>query len=248
MINVGFVILKSRIAVGKPAFTLIEVLVVAAMVALLVAILIPSLARARMQARIVQVHSDLRQITLALDAYVMNNKDKLPPTRVGCETNVNYQLPVELARKRYLARRASRVPQADYRDVFNPEHTYKYRAPGAIYYNVTSENSAPYDFPDPDDSWRPRAKIWVPDDFPCCRSEQGRYYHNRTGEPESPVTYAVWSIGPDPKSPKFPRDQQDGSVDESRFPVPQQFWLMHAGDTGLITHFRGRTGLMYASR
>ena len=221
-------------------FTLLELLVVAAIIALLVAILLPALGRSMMRARVVQVHSDLRQITLALDAYMLNSRDKLPPTRFGCGTNVNYQLPVELARGRYLARGMSKIPQADFPDAFARDHGYKYRAPGAIYLNGTF-------FDAPDKPWKPRATIWVPDDFPICRSDQGRYYSNLLNEPASPVAYAVWSAGPDPQSPKFPRDEQSGVIDESRLPVARRYWLAHCGDTGLITHFRGRTGLVYMS-
>jgi len=225
-------------------FTLIEVLVVVAIITLLVALLIPSLKSARMQARIVVVHSDLRQITLSLDAYAMESKDKLPPTRFACGTDVNYQLPVELARKRYLAESASAIPQAAMFDAFNPDHTYKYRAPGPIY-----QNGWLYDLPGSDSKSKvqPRGKIWVPDDFPKCESLQGRYYHDRDGEPKCPVSYAVWSTGPDRESPKFPRDEDSGVIDENMFPLPRRFWLTSASGTGLITHFRSRTGLHYMS-
>ena len=170
----------------------------------------------------------------------MNNHDKLPPTRFACGTDVNYQLPVELARKRYLPKSSSTIPQADFRDAFSPDHTYKYKAPGPIYQNGTL-----FDFPD--SAWRPRSKIWVPDDFPRCRSDQGRYYYNRTNEPKSPVTYAVWSMGPDPRSPKFPMQDGSDAIDESLLPVPRRFWLVRSGDTGLITHMKSRKGLIYTS-
>ncbi len=243
---------NSQGAAGRPGFTLIEVLVVAAIIALLIAIVIPSLHRARMQARVVQVHSDLRQITAALDAYGMNNKDKLPPTRFACETNVNYQLPVELAQKRYLGKSTSSVRQAEFRDAFNLDRAYKFRAPGPIY-----QNGALFDCPECrwnpteqiwEPGWRARAKIWVADDYPRNRSPEGCYYGNYDCEAKSPVTYAVWSVGPDVESPKFPLDGVSGGIDESMFPLPQRFWLMHSGDTGLITHFKDcRTGMIYMS-
>ena len=93
---------KSRRPISRRGFALIELLVVVAIVGLLAAILVPVLKHARMRSRLVCVHSDLRQITTALDSYAMNHQNKLPPTRFACGTNVNYQLPVELATTRYL--------------------------------------------------------------------------------------------------------------------------------------------------
>jgi len=227
---------------GSPAraFSLIELLVVIAIVAMLLSALVPSLQRARLRTRVVRVHADLRQICTALDAYALANGDKVPPTRFACGTNVNYQLPVELAKERLLSPGRSRIPQADMRDLFDPSNTYKYAAPGPIYQNGTF-------FDAPAQPWKPRAKLWVPDDFPACRSEEGRFCYNRSGEPPSPVVYAVWSIGPAPRSRKFPRHVESADVDETRFPLPRRFWLLHAGDTGLITHFKTRTGLVHSS-
>jgi prepilin-type N-terminal cleavage/methylation domain-containing protein len=225
---------------GRGGFSLIELLVVVAIIALLVCILLPTLGRTRMQARIVRAHSDLRQITIALDAYAMSYRDKLPPTRFACGTNTNFQLPVELAGERFLSRGPSPIPQAHMQDEFAPARTYRYVAPGPIYQNGTL-------FDTPDKPWRPRAQIWVPDDFPNSRSESGRYYHDYTDEPKSPVTYAVWSIGPDARSSKFPRQPGSDEIDESKFPVPRRFWLMRSGDTGLVTHIRGGKGMTYLS-
>jgi len=151
---------------------------------------------------------------------------------------------VELARKRYLAKSRSAIPQAAMFDAFHPGHTYKYRAPGPIY-----QNGWLYDFPgsDPWSKVQPRSKIWVPDDFAKCESLQGRDYYDREGEPECPASYAVWSVGPDRESPKFPRDKDSGKIDEHMFPLPRRFWLTSSSDTGLITHFKSRTGLHYMS-
>ncbi len=226
--------------VCRPAFTLIELLVVIAIIALLVGMMVPSLRRARRQARIVVAHSDLRQITIALCQYAFDNYDELPPARSACGVNLNYQLPVELAEGCYLPSSSSAIPQSDMPDVFNPDQTYKYRAPGPIYFNGTL-----FDFPD--SSWRPRAKVWVPDDFPYCASPEGRYYANRYNEPPSPVLYGVWSEGPDPDADKFPRVEGSEVVDDSRFPLPRSFWLAPSDEAGFITHFRTRTGVLYAS-
>ncbi len=221
-------------------FTLIEVLVVVAIIALLIAILLPALSRARLQARVVVVHSDLRQITLALDAYALEHKDHYPPTRQACGTNVLYQLPVELAVKRYLPNSPDALKRSYMEDLFNPGQTYRYRAPGPVW-----QNGVLMDFPD--STWRPRAQIWVPDDAPRCESEEGRYYADRKTEPRSPVSYAVWSIGPDPDCPRFAR-WDDGTLDESKMPLPRADWRTSATPTsGLITHFRTAKGLTYMS-
>jgi prepilin-type N-terminal cleavage/methylation domain-containing protein len=62
----------------RPAFTLIEVLVVVAIIALLVAILLPSLTTARDQAKRVVCGSQLRQTGVCLTHYVTANKGQLP--------------------------------------------------------------------------------------------------------------------------------------------------------------------------
>lgn len=222
-------------------FTLVEVLVVVAIIALLVAILVPSLKRARRQTQIVVVHHDLRQITMALDAYCINNKDGLPPTRKACGNFDNYQLPEELAKKKYLPEAKETEHRSNFRDFFDTENTYRYRSPGPGYFNGTF-----WDNPNDKFLW---GNIWVPKDFPTSLSEDGDYYYDHPDDPgESPVDYAVWSVGPDPESKKFPKFVMSAAgateVDDSRFPLPRKFWLEHAGDTGLITHFRMDTGLM----
>jgi prepilin-type N-terminal cleavage/methylation domain-containing protein len=218
------------------AFTLIELLVVVSVIALLIAILLPSLQRARMQARIVRVHADLHQICVALESYMMDNRNRVPPTRCGCGTDVNFQLPVELAVSRYLPKKSASIPQADFPDFFDPTRTYRYRAPGPLWLNGSF-----FDAPNP------RAFIWVPDDFPRCQSDEGQYEYARNDDPPSAVTFAVWSIGPDARCRKFPRVDGSDDVDATRFPLPRRYWLKNSGDTGLITHFRDRHGVNHAS-
>lgn len=224
----------------RRGFTLIEVLVVVTILVLLIAILLPSFRSARMQSRIVRVHADLRQITMALDAYAMDNRDRLPPTRSACGSSVNNQLPVELANQRYFPRDPSRIPQAHFQDFLNPTQTYKYVAPGPIYYNGAL-------FDAPREKFRLRSKVWVPIDFPNCRNREGTWYHDFLDEPPSPVQYAVWSMGPDPKAAKLPRIEGTDQIDEFRLPLPRTYWLTHAGDVGVITHFRSRQGIVYQS-
>ncbi len=222
------------------AFTLIELLVVVSIIALLVAILLPAQQRARVQARIVRVHGDLRQITNALEVYASYNHEQVPPTRSACGTNVHYQLPVELAKQGHLPKSKSLIPQAHMLDLFDPKHTYKYVAPGGIWFNGTF-----FDYPG--STWRPRAKIWVPDDFPHCHSEDGQYFANRADERKSPAQYAIWSVGPRAPSPKLPTRAGSSEVDETKLPLPAAYWLKNSADTGLIAHFVDRHGLVYRS-
>ena len=92
----------------KKAFTLVELLVVISIIALLMGILLPSLSQARLQAKIVAVNVELRQIGLALECYYFDN-EKYPPTREDCHTGALkdhlYQLPKELAEGGYLPER-----------------------------------------------------------------------------------------------------------------------------------------------
>jgi prepilin-type N-terminal cleavage/methylation domain-containing protein/prepilin-type processing-associated H-X9-DG protein len=61
----------------RRAFTLLEVLVVAAIISLLVAILLPSLQQSRSQARGVACLSNVRQLAIALQMYAQTNGNRL---------------------------------------------------------------------------------------------------------------------------------------------------------------------------
>ena len=66
---------------ARPAFTLVELLVVIGIIALLISILLPSLAKARESAKRTQCLSNLRSINQMLIMYALNYKDLVP---IGC--------------------------------------------------------------------------------------------------------------------------------------------------------------------
>ncbi|HSI35449.1 MAG TPA: prepilin-type N-terminal cleavage/methylation domain-containing protein [Tepidisphaeraceae bacterium] len=66
-------------AVGRrPAFTLVELLVVIGIIALLISILLPSLSKAREQGNRVKCLSNMRQLGLAMQLYTGDNKGAVP--------------------------------------------------------------------------------------------------------------------------------------------------------------------------
>ena len=207
-----------------PGFTLIELLVVIAVLALLIALLLPSLGMARTLARIAKAHAELRGVTIALAVYREDNAQQLPPTRFSCSNRTAYELPIELMG--YLPRgRKNDVEIVKMPDPFHAEEGYKYRAVGPAIMNESTI------LPD-------AATLWVPDDFPYDGddAQAGRYYNDpRT----SPVRYAVWSMGPDPDSPKFDVP--------GRLPVPRKYWLKSAADTGVIVHLEDARGRIHTS-
>jgi prepilin-type N-terminal cleavage/methylation domain-containing protein len=63
----------------RPAFTLVELLIVIAIVGILVALVVPSLSQAREQGYKVSCLSNMRQQGIALNAYAMSWKNSIPP-------------------------------------------------------------------------------------------------------------------------------------------------------------------------
>lgn len=203
----------------KRAFTLIELLVVIAVVALLMAILLPALGRARLQAKVVTVNAELRNIALALESYSYDNDDKYPPTRVDCMLGGHfYQLPLELVESRYLPKPSSDTfMAAGIEDRFNPGYTYKYRSVGTLIYNRTKVI-------------KEGAYLWVPDGFPYSEEEDGENY---TDPRESPVSWVLYSEGP-----KFDLDR----MRELNYPVPKETWYDSAAGEGVIVRIRLKNG------
>ena len=204
-------------------FTLIELLVVIAIIVLLAAMLLPGLSRAKEKAKVTRARVELNGVGLALEMYSEDNAAKLPPVRVNCNTDLAThwcQFPVELVEQHYLGPGNKPGMAANMEDVFNPGHTYKYAAPGPQLLN---------------DSPGGNYKLWVPNDFPECATNAGRYYSTRA---DSPVRWVLWSLGPRPDSAK---------TQDSHAPIANRSWYRRAGDGGVILRMATREGLQIKS-
>jgi len=206
--------------VTKRAFTLIELLVVMAIAILLVSLLMPALARARQQARILQVNAELYQIGLALEQYGMQHRGDFPPTRNSCMMVDHYfQIPDELVEEGYLPGKpdAEGAMSSGMEDPFNPGKTYKYLAVGDLILNdsIVKRNGS---------------RMWVPDGFPDLDLDTGAYYK----EPQnSPVRWVLYSLGP--------RFDGQSAVDEY-YPVCRESWYEPKRDRGVLTRVRLKEG------
>lgn len=203
------------------AFTLIELLVVIATLGILASLLLPALARAKEKAKVAKVHAELYGVGLALEMYSDDHDGQLPPVRVDCNTDLSThwcQFPIELAKEGYLARGNKPGMAANMEDVFNPSHTYKYATPGPLLLN----NS-------PGGSYR----LWVPNDYPLCETDAGRYYSSRA---ESPVRWVLWSLGPEPKGEK---------ALDPHTPIVARSWYKRAGGGGVIARMATKDGLQF---
>jgi prepilin-type N-terminal cleavage/methylation domain-containing protein len=203
----------------SPAFTLVELLVVIALIATLAALLLPALAHAKERAKVTRAHAELYGMGLALEMYADDNGGQLPPVRVNCNTDLAghwCQFPVELADQGYLPRGQRPGMAAHMEDVFHPGHTYKYAAPGPQLLN---------------DSPGGQFKLWVPEDFPECAADSGKYHSTAQ---DSPVRWAIWSMGPRPTS---------GRSQHPHAPMARSSWYGGPGEGGLIVRFATRDGL-----
>ena len=208
----------------KSAFTLIELLVVTAIIALLLGILLPVTGRARLQAKVLTVNAELREIGMALEAYSFDNNDKYPPTRVDCMLGGHfYQLPCELVESKYLpAPSENTFRAAGIEDRFNRGYTYKYRTVGTLIYNrtVVVQNGA---------------YLWIPDGFPDNEQEEGRDYADPK---ESPVSWVLYSEGP-----RFDSDR----MRKFNYPVPTNTWYNPQTRQGVIVRMRLANGVQTGS-
>jgi prepilin-type N-terminal cleavage/methylation domain-containing protein len=208
----------------KRAFTLIELLVVTAIIALLLGILLPVIGRARLQAKVLAVNAELRDIGMALEAYSFDNGDKYPPTRVDCMLGGHfYQLPCELVESKYLPAPSERTfMAAGIEDRFNRGYTYKYRSVGTMIYNrtVVMKNGA---------------TLWIPDGFPDNEKEEG---HDYTDAKDSPVSWVLYSEGP-----RFDSNR----MRELNYPVPTNTWYYPETRQGVIVRIRLANGRQIGS-
>jgi prepilin-type N-terminal cleavage/methylation domain-containing protein len=205
------------------AFTLVELLVVIAIIGILAALLLQALARAKEKAKVTRVRGELYNIGLALEMYSTDYAGKVPPVRVNCNSDLAAhwcELPVELANEHYLPHGNQGGLEADLEDVFNPGHTYKYAAPGPELLNGAAAGSY---------------SLWVPTNAPADMSGGGKYF---TDPKVSPVHWVVWSLGPQPNSPKSLGTYAPLSSDD---------WYRRTGDGGVIVHFADRNGTQFTS-
>jgi len=197
------------------AFTLVEVLVVIAIMTVLTSLLLPALGRGHEMARVSKVREELYQIGLALDMYGSDTKNSFPPVRVNCNTDLAThwcELPVELAG--YLNHDSAPGMAVDLEDVFNPQHTYKYAAPGPELLNGNANGNY---------------SLWVPSNMVTMTGD-GCYY---TDPKLSPVRWVVWSLGPLPNGPK---------ALDTYAPLNSESWYRRAGDTGVIARYADPAG------
>jgi len=205
------------------AFTLVELLVVIAIIGILAVLILSALARGREKAKVARVRGELYGIGLALEMYSEDHVNNLPPVRVNCNSDLAShwcELPVELANERYLPRGNQGGLEADLEDVFNPGHTYKYAAPGPQLLNGAAAGNY---------------SLWVPTNAPLDMSGGGKYF---TDSKISPVWWVVWSLGPQPNSPKSLGTYAPLSGDD---------WYRRAGDSGVIVRFADRNGIQFTS-
>jgi prepilin-type N-terminal cleavage/methylation domain-containing protein len=224
----------------KSGFTLIELLVAVAVIALLLAILLPSLSRARLKAKVVKVHAELRGVCNAIDTYhgELNAYPLAQSFCAGESQNMSqyYELPAELFAGGYLSGRAQRDGRHEYsrfKDAFDPEaNSYKYIKPGVGWGN--NHQLTKY-------------RIWVPDDMPNDQGQDTLYptYKENPApdaapwerwiiDKQSPVAYAVWSCGPGGPVDwlAFQESQMSDDPNRSHLPVPPRNWYPNKGTNG----------------
>ena len=105
-------------------------------------------------------------------------------------------------------------------EMFNPDHTYKYAAPGPELLN----GSPAGDY-----------ALWAPTNAPEFDGSAGQYF---TDPKLSPVRWVVWSLGPQPNSAKSQGDHA---------PMGRDTWYRRAGDAGVIVRYADHEGTQFKS-
>ena len=121
---------------GRPAFSLVEVLVVVALVTLVISIVIPALGRARDQANIVACRANLRSLALGCLAYA-GDHDSVLPTDATVD-NPHTSLIEMLAGGQYVdAKKIYYCPSETQPELRCSEQNFKAGNIGYFYYSFT---------------------------------------------------------------------------------------------------------------
>ena len=208
---------------NNAAFTLVELLVVIAIIGILAALLLPTLSRAKEKAKVARVRAELNALGLAFDMYSTDYSGKVPPVRNNCNTDLAShwcELPVELAALNYVGGSQKAGCGADLEDVFNPDHTYKYAAPGPQLLNGAPAGNY---------------SLWVPTNTPDM-SGGGKYFTNAI---TSPVRWVIWSLGPQPNSAR---------TQNAYAPLTSDSWYNRTGGGGVIARYADHNGTQFSSQ
>lgn len=181
---------------ARAGFTLIELLIVVAILAILAAIAVPNFLEAQTRGKIARAHSDMRTLAGAIEMYRVDNPG-YPLAATFCAGQMqsidayNRLSGVITTPIAYIA--------VTPLDIFNRDQTYKYIAPGPGWANGDPSILA----------------LWAPRDFPSDGgpSTDVPYF----SQAESPVKWALWSVGP-----RGPLSVFDS--DTHHIPVPPRYW------------------------
>lgn len=203
-------------------FSLVELLVVIAIIAALLAILSPSLLKAKLQAKILTVNQELKQIGLALEAYEFCN-NSWPPARWDCMAQEHmYSLPPELVNGGYIpGSKGGLVHFSSIEDKFYSGHSYKYISVGKAFSQIGLRSPDRY--------------LYIPCSFPANGNNQLVKYTDRK---TCPVKWVIFSLGPGYDTQKIGKQGWQGFPIEQGFPVLQDFWYSQKAGAGILTRIK----------